>query len=104
MKRFSRKSFSQIMINNSLKNELDQLKQIVANEISATWNLSYGDVIFYLIKKFKQQTFEYEIEPKLLVANQISESNLKISTPLNNNRIFSSRKLDKKIRVSYTLE
>ena len=92
------------MINNSLKNELDQLKQIVANEISATWNLSYGDVIFYLIKKFKQQTFEYEIEPKLLVANQISESNLKISTPLNNNRIFSSRKLDKKIRVSYTLE
>ena len=105
MKRFSKKSFSQIMINNSLKSELDQLKQIVTNEISATWNLSYGDVIFYLIKKFKQpQTLEYEIESKLLIANQITKSNLKISTSLNNTRIASSRKLDKKIRVSYTLE
>ena len=105
MKRFSRKSFSQIMINNSMKNELDQLKQIVTNEISATWNLSYGDVIFYLIKKFKQsQTLEYEIDAKLLIANQISNSNLKISTTLNNTRIASSRKLDKKFRVSYTLE
>lgn len=104
MKRFSRKSFSQIMINNSLKNELDQLKQIVVNEISVTWNLSYGDVIFYLVKKFKQQTLEYEIEPKLLIANQISKSNLRISVPLNNTRIASSRKLDKKFRVSYTLE
>ena len=46
------------MINNSLKNELDQLKQIVANEISATWNLSYGDIIFHLIKKFKQLQIE----------------------------------------------
>ena len=104
MKRFSRKSFSQIMISNSLKKELDQLKQIVANEISATWNLSYGDVIFNLIKKFKQQTLEYKIEPKLLIANQIAKSNLKISTSLNNTRIFSSSKLDKKFCVSYTLE
>jgi len=29
---------------------------------------------------------------------------LKISTPLNNTQISSSVKLDKKIRVSYTLE
>ena len=40
------------MISNSLKKELDQLKQIVTNEIFVTWNLSYGDVIFYLIKNF----------------------------------------------------
>lgn len=93
------------MINNSLKKELDQLKQLVANEISATWNLSYGDIIFYLIKKFKQsQTLECELEPKLLIANQISKSNLRISTTLNNTRISSSRKLDKKFCVSYTLE
>ena len=38
------------MISNSLKKELDQLKQIVTNEIFVTWNLSYVDVIFYLIK------------------------------------------------------
>ena len=104
MKRFSRKLFSQIMINNSLKNELDQLKLIVANEIFVTWNLSYGDVIVYLLKKFKQQTLEYKIEPKLLIANQINKSNLKISIPLNNNRISSSKKIDKKLRVSCTLE
>ena len=92
------------MISNSLKKELDQLKQIVANEISATWNLSYGDVIFYLIKKFKQLQIEYEIEPKLLIGNRIDNSNLKILTSLNNTRLSSSRKLDKKFRVSYSLE
>ena len=92
------------MINNSLKSELDQLKQLVTNEISATWNLSYGDVIFYLIKKFRQSQIEYQLESKLLIANRISKSNLRISTTLNNTRISSSRKLDKKIRVSYTLE
>jgi len=88
------------MVNNSLKNELWDLKE----QIQTSCPVSYGDVIFYLIKKFKQQTLEYEIEPKLLIANQIDKSNLKISVPLNNNKIFSSRKLDKKFRVSYTLE
>ncbi len=92
------------MINNSLKKELDQLKQLVANEISATCNLSYGDIIFYLIRKFRQPQIEYELEPKLLIANRISKSNLRISTTLNNTRISSSRKLDKKFCVSYTLE
>lgn len=87
-----------------MKNDLDLLKLIIGNEISAKWNLSYNDVIFYLIKKFKQQTLEYEIESKLLIANKIDKSNLKISAPLNSNRIFSSKKLDRKLRVSYTLE
>ena len=94
MKRFSRKWFSQIMINKLLKRELDQLKFIIAKEMNATWKLSYNDEIKFLIKKFKEsRRIEVPLEPKLLLGSSLKNSGLKIST-----------KLDGKQRFSYSLE
>ena len=66
MKRFSRRNFSQIMINNSLKHELDKLKSIVSKEVLSSWNLSYGDVISFLVNQFmNSRKQEYDLEKKL---------------------------------------
>jgi len=67
MKRFSRKLFSQIMINNSLKDELYLLKSIVAKKINATWNLSFGDVLKHLID-FYQENSKSDQESTIIVA------------------------------------
>lgn len=82
------------MINKSLKHELDQLKDIVTIETKATWVLSYGDVLSYLINEFKNsRTIEYNIEPKLNIAIPLE----KIST-------LVSTKLDSKQRFSFSVE
>lgn len=106
MKRTSKKPFSQLMINNSLKHELDRLKLVVAKKILATWNLSYGDVISYLVEQFDQtQKIEYPIEEKLLSSNSIDKSVLKVSIPLKKvNASGVTVKLDGKKWVSYTLD
>lgn len=106
MKRFSRKWFSQIMINKLLKRELDQLKSIVARETLVTWNLSYGDVISYLIKNFKKsQRIESLVEPKLLTSVTLDKSGLNLSIPLKKvTTLSTTTKLDSKQRVSYSLE
>ena len=93
MKRFSRKWFSQIMINKLLKRELDQLKKIIPKETNTNYNLSYGDVIKFLLQNYMQsKKIEYTLEPKLNVSN-----------PLRSVSNFVSIKLDGKQRVSYTL-
>ncbi len=106
MKRFSRKWFSQIMINKLLKRELDQLKSIVARETFVTWNLSYGDVISYLIKDFKKsRRIESLVESKLLIGNSFNKSSLNLSIPLKKvTTLSTTTKLDGKQRVSYSLE
>ena len=94
MKRFSRKRFSQIMINKLLKLELDQLKKIISKDTNINYNLSYGDVIKFLLQHYMQsKKIEYTLEPKLNVSNPLrSVTSLNVST-----------KLDGKQRVSYTL-
>ena len=92
------------MISNVLKNELDQLKNIISVEKSLTWDISYGDVIIYMIQEFKKsKTIMYPIEPKLLLGNSFTEPSLKISTPM----IKTLKKIvvtnvDNKNYVSYT--
>ena len=82
------------MIPKSLKQELDQLKFIIAKEMNATLKLSYGEEINFLIKKFKEsRRIEVQLEPALL-----------IGSPLNNPGLKISSKLDGKARVSYSLE
>ena len=94
MKRFSKKWFSQIMVNKLLKKELDQLKIIIGNEMRATWKLSYNDVIKQLIENFKEsRRIEVSLEPKLLLGSSLKNSGLTVSS-----------KLDGKQRVSYSLE
>ena len=95
MKRFSRKWFSQIMINKLLKRELDQLKKIIPKETHINYNLSYGDVIKHLLQHYKQsKKLEYTLEPKLNVSIPLrSITSMNVST-----------KLDGKQRVSYTLK
>lgn len=94
MKRFSRRNFSQIMINNSLKHELDQLKSIVSKEVLSSWNLSYGNVISFLVNQFmKSRKQEYDLEKKLISSVKFSNSNLKVAS-----------KLEPKIVVSFSLE
>ena len=83
MKRFSRKNFSQIMINNSLKQELDQIKYVVSKEISASWNVSYSDVISFLVNQFmKSQRQEYDLEKKLISSTILSNPNVSVVTRL----------------------
>lgn len=95
MKRSSKKWFSQIMIHKKIKQQLDELKNIIALETNSTHKLSYGDVISHLIKEYKKsKSLEYTIEEKLLV-----------SVPLKQVRPLSvSSKLDGKTRVSFSLK
>ena len=83
------------MIHKIIKQQLDELKIIIALETNSTYKLSYGNVISYLINEFKQsKRIEYPIEQKLLV-----------SVPIKQIKLFStSSKLDGKTRVSYSLE
>ena len=106
MKRFSKKWFSQIMIHKKLKRDLDELKSSIANEISATWKLSYGDEISYLIDYFKKSKhIEYPIEEKLLLGTSFSSTKLKIAVPLEKiSSISSATKLDGKQRYFYSVE
>ena len=69
MKRFSRQKFSQIMISNSLKNQLYLLKPIVAKKINAVWYLSFGDVLYYLIDYYQKHP-EPEVLPNLVVSGR----------------------------------
>ena len=93
MKRFSKKWFSQIMINKIIKNELDSLKQTVVIEEKMNFKPSYNDVLSFLIKHYKKQYVEYPVEQKL-----------KIVIPLNKVRPLSlSSNLDGKTRVVFSL-
>ena len=93
MRRF-RKWFAQIMINKLLKNELDQLKNIIAKEMNATWKLSYSDVIKYLIKNFKEsRRIEVPLEPSLWSGNSFRNSRLKPTV-----------KLEEKIIAAFSFE
>ena len=94
MKRFSRSWFTQIMIHKLLKRELDQLKKIIVKETNVNYNLSYGDVITFLINDYKKiRSNEHTIEQKFYV-----------SVPLQKKSINVSTKLDGKQRFSYSLE
>ena len=94
MKRFSRGWFTQIMIHRLLKRQLDQLKKIIAKETNVNYNLSYGDVITFLVNNYKKtKQKEYPVERKLSV-----------TVPLQTKSINVSAKLDGKQRVSYSLE
>jgi len=82
------------MINNSLKHELDQLNSIVSKEILSSQNLSYGDVISFLVNQFmKSRKQEYDLEKKLISSVKFSDSNLKVVS-----------KLEPKIVASFSLE
>jgi len=50
-KRFSRHRFTNIIINNNLKSILDTFKKFLKERENKNYNISYSDVITYLIKK-----------------------------------------------------
>jgi len=101
MKRFSRRTFSQIMLSKKLKLNLDKLKSHIAKEISTTWNLSYNDVISYLIDEYsKSRKAEYQLEEKLIVASSIKPK-LTVAIPLK--KIYQTN-LEQKKLVSFNLE
>jgi len=82
------------MINNSLKHELDQLKSILSEEVLSSCNLSYGNVIYFLVNQFmKSRKQEYDLEKKLISLVKFSNLNLKVVS-----------KLEPKIVASFSLE
>jgi len=82
------------MIHRLLKRQLDQLKKIIAKETNVNYNLSYGDVIVFLVNHYKKtKQKEYPVEQKLRVATTLQRKSINVST-----------KLDGKQRVSYSLE
>jgi len=104
MKRSSKKWFSQIMIHKKIKQELDSLKEIVRINTNANHRTSYGDVISFLIKHYKNSLrVEYPLSQGVLVGNEIQKKDLSVSIPLKRKSLRVSSKLDGKQRVSYTL-
>jgi len=78
-----RKWFAQIMINKLLKNELDQLKITIAKEMNATWKLSYGDIIQFLIQKYEEsRRIEEQLEAKSFIGNLFKNYRTEMSTKL----------------------
>lgn len=106
MKRFSRKSFSQVMIHKLLKQNLELLKKIITIETNANYNLSYGDVITFLINYYKKtKQIEYQLESKLLSGVSFNKSKLCVSIPLKRISTASvASKLERKKFVSYSLD
>ena len=105
MKRFSRRWFSQIMIPNLIKQELDEMKKVFAIKYNIKYKLSYADVIRILISEYKKlRSVEYPISRKLLVGTKIKRENLKVVVPLKRNPIKLASKLNGKIKVSFLLE
>jgi len=83
MKRFSKKWFAQIMINKLVKQELNQLKNIIRIDTHAEGPISYNDEIKYLIKKFKEsKRIEVPLEPKLFLGSSFKDPGLKIAYSL----------------------
>lgn len=82
------------MLPKLIKQQLSELKSIVAIETNAIHKISYGDVILFLLNKYKEsQRIEFPIEEKLLV-----------SVPLKQVPLSFGGKLDGKTRVSYFVE
>ena len=105
MKRFSKKWFSQIMINKKLKQKLDYLKEIIKSETNSSCNLSYGDVIKHLIQKYEEsKRLEYPIRDEIAVCTPLKAKNLNVSIPLRKTSSRSNSKLDGKRNVSFSLE
>ena len=85
MKRFSRKWFTQIMIHRLLKKELDSLKRIIKEETNVNYNLSYGDVITFLVNHYKKSNrIEYPIEEQTRVAIALQKISSSIVTKTEN--------------------
>ena len=61
-KRFSRYRFTNIIINNDLKSILDTFKKLVKERENKSYDISYSDVIIYLIKKFVEKDLKYNIK------------------------------------------
>jgi len=82
------------MIHKLLKRELDQLKKIIVKETNVNYNLSYGDVITFLVNHYKKtKQKEYPVVQKLCVATPLQRKSFNVGT-----------KLDGKQRVSYFVE
>lgn len=83
------------MINNLLKDDLNQLKVIVARETNTNYIPSYNDIIIFLINYYKKlKRIEFPLEKKLFV-----EVPLKPISSIN-----VSSKLENKTRIAFFLE
>ena len=58
-KRFSRHSFTNIIINNDLKSILDTFKKLIKEKENKNYNISYSDVIMYLVRKLLEKNLEF---------------------------------------------
>ena len=86
------------MIKKSLKADLDQLKNIISEQKSVSWSLSYGEVISYLVNEFKKN-------PSMVRKKYSTKvrSGLFVSIPLNKIELNVGIKLEKKNLVSYNV-
>jgi len=92
------------MIHKNIKQELDELKEIVRIDMNVNHKISYGDVIKYLIANYKKTLkATYPLSQKLLVGRKIENQRLNVIIPLRKSFGVSS-KLDEKTRVSFSLE
>jgi len=82
------------MVNNSLKNELWDLKE----KIQTSCPVSYGDVIFFLLDKYKQKQIinkkskkklEFTVKPGLYVSFPLKKQVVNVSTTLESKKLVS---------------
>lgn len=94
MRRFSRKSFSQIMVSNQLKNKLEQLKDNITINNSIKYPISFGDSISFLLNQYyNSQKIK---QNKLLVKKSIEKQALIVSIPLKKTQLITSSKFNQK--------
>jgi len=89
-KRFSRKKFSQIMISNELKFQLDSLKQLVAFKLDANWKISYADVIRLMTKGFEERLLTFPVKSSI---NHPVKSRVILSSPVKKTKLTMNYKI-----------
>jgi len=73
------------MIHRLLKKELDSLKKNIILDTNVNYNLSYGDVITFLVDFYKKtKRFEYPIEEEVRVAIPLQKISPGVVTNIDN--------------------
>lgn len=63
---YNTQKFSQIMLTHTLKHDLYSLRPSIVEKIKATWNLSFSDIVAYLIDFYKNNS-ESEKLPTIVI-------------------------------------
>lgn len=89
------------MIHKLIKQELDELKEVVRISAHANHRISYADVIIFLIREYKKSIIVMSpLSSKILVGTKLKRRSSKIAMPLKKSTTVVT-KLDGGTRVRF---